>query len=157
MNIRLLRNTATPVLVSAMALLVGACGEPLEPEVHPEAGGVVIVDEGTGEVLSQSIGAGVAFDRPIQVAVGETLEVEVFFLDESDTSNRFLPDVDEGESLEVTIADEDIAAFDFHGDHGDFDGLTAGTTTAIFQLFHGGHSDFASGALTINVGQDPQG
>lgn len=156
MSITLLKKFTTPVLVGTLAIFAAGCGgdDPLEPEEHPEAGGVIILDESTGDLLAASIEANEPFDNPITVPVGGALEVEVLFLDEedpTDLSRAFLPDVDEGESLRVTIADTGIATFEFHGDHGDFTGVSAGTTTATFFLMHAGHPDFTSGPLTIVI------
>lgn len=154
MQTRLLRDVTTTMLVGSLAIFAAGCDDdPLEPEEHPEAGGVVILDE-EKEPLAMSVGAGADFDNSITVPLDGALEVEVLFLNEDDPTNldlAFLPDEDEGESLEVSIADETIAAFDFHGDHGDFEGLSAGTTTATIFLMHGNHSDFDSGDLTIIV------
>lgn len=75
-------------------------------------------------------------------------------LDKADPTNydrAFLPDAEEEESLGITITNEAIVGFNFHGDHADFAGKTTGTTTATFDLLHAGHPDFTSGALTIVV------
>ena len=140
----------------ALALLAGAagCDDPLEPEEHAEAGGVVILATGSGSVLSRSIGANAAFDAPLTVPLGGTLEVRILFLDEADPSDlgrAFTPHEDEGESLRVTVANGAIATVAAHGDHGDFSGVAAGTTTATVDLLHGDHADFESGELTIGV------
>ena len=135
----------TPVVTLAMILGAAGCDDPLEPEEHAEAGGVVLLAAGSGTVLSRSIGANAAFDAPLTVPLGGTLEVRVLFLDEAapaDLDRAFPPHEDEGESLRVTVA---------HGDHGDFSGLAAGTTTASVDLLHGDHADFESGDLTIVV------
>lgn len=151
MSTTMLKKLATALMVGGLTVFAAGCDNPLEEEEHPEAGGVVIVSAQTDAVLATSIGAGSAFDNPITVPVGGALEVEIFFLDADDTTQRFLPHADEGESLRVTIADTGIATFESHGDHADFEGVSAGTTTATFDLMHGGHSDFATGNLTIIV------
>ncbi|MBA2669511.1 MAG: hypothetical protein H0U67_03985 [Gemmatimonadetes bacterium] len=152
-----MKKFVSPLLTGLLVVFTAAaCDGPLDPEEHPEAGGVVILQRGTNTVLARSVGARAAFDKPLQLRVGQAAEVEVKFLDSdnpNDLSRAFLPDETEGESLVLTVANPAIAAFDFHGDHGDFEGLAPGTTTATVQLFHGGHSDFDSGTLTINVTQ----
>ena len=143
-----------PLALGAIALVAASCGDPLQPDDHPDAGGVVVFAEGTRNVLAMSVGAGVAFDNPITVPLGGTLEVEVLFLDADDPANldlAFLPRAAEGESLRATVANPAIAGFDLHGDHADFEGLAPGTTTVRFDLMHGSHSDFASGPLTVTV------
>ena len=144
----------TPLLTLVMILAATGCDDPLEPEEHAEAGGVVLLATGSGTVLSRSIGANAAFDAPLTVPLGGTLEVRVLFLDEAapaDLDRAFPPHEDEGESLRVTVANGAIASFTAHGDHGDFSGLAAGTTTASVDLLHGDHADFESGDLTIVV------
>lgn len=151
-----IKTRALPFLLIPL-LGLAACDNPVdEDDDHPEAGGVVVLLEGTNTVLAQSIGANQPFNQPIQLRVGQALEVEIKFLDADapqDLSRAFLPHEDEGESLRVTVANPAVASFDFHGDHGDFDGVAVGTTTAQVQLFHGTHSDFDSGPLSIVVTQ----
>lgn len=147
------RNSRLPLIAGVLAMVAGACDNPVTPEEHPEAGGVVILSA-TGNVLAQSIGANVAFDQPLELTAGQTLEVEVLFLDASAPTNlaaAFHPDAAEGESLRVTINDETVVQYQDHDDHGDFDAGVAGQTTAQFELMHGGHADFRSGLLTIIV------
>lgn len=154
MTAGLLKRFVTPMILSSLMAMAAGCDDPLEPEEHPEAGGVVIFAAGTQTVLTRSVGREAAFDNQIIVPLGGALEVEVMFLNEDDPTNlaaAFLPDEDEGQSLRVTIDNEAVASFDSHGDHGDFEGLAAGTTTATVDLMHGGHSDFSSGDLTIVV------
>lgn len=141
-------------LVTALVLMSAACDNPVEPEDHPEAGGVVILDAGTGAVLALSIGVNTDFAEPLTLSASEVLEVEILFLDDSDPSDidlAFHPHEDEGESLRVDITNEAIVSYDDHGDHGDFTAHAAGQTTVRFQLMHGSHSDFDSGLLTIIV------
>jgi len=147
-------SNVRPALALAAVLSAAACSDnPVAPHDHPEAGGVVILD-GDGAVLATSVGEGSAFDQPIMIAEGNVIEIEIRFLDEDDPDDighAFHPDPDEGQSLRVRVANEAIAAFSTHGDHGDLEGLAAGQTTAIIDLMHGSHSDFESGQLTIIV------
>jgi hypothetical protein len=141
-------------LVAAVVLLSAACNNPVEPEDHPEAGGVLIRDAGTGAVLALSVGANVAFAEPLELTASDVLEVEILFLDASDPDDlalAFHPDEDEGESLNVEITNEAIVTYADHGDHGDFTAHAAGQTTVTIELMHGGHADFRSGFLTIMV------
>ena len=141
-------------LVAAVVLLSAACDNPVRPEEHPEAGGVVIRDAGTGAVLAVSVGANVAFAEALELTTSEVLEVEILFLDASDPDDlalAFHPDEDEGESLNVEITNEAIVTYADHDDHGDFTAHAAGQTTVRIELMHGGHADFASGDLTVVV------
>ena len=141
-------------VLALVALTATACDNPVTPEEHPEAGGVVIFAAGTNTVLAQSVGANVNFTTSLDLTVGTPLEVEVMFLDASDPTNlslAFHPHADEGESLRVTVANPAIVEYHDHDVHGDFEPVAAGTTTVFFDLMHGGHEDFHSGDLTVVV------
>jgi hypothetical protein len=148
------RITALSTALALVALTAAACNNPVQPEEHPEAGGVVIFSAGTTTVLAQSVGATVDFTTTLNLTVGTPLDVEVMFLNASDPTNpslAFHPDADEGESLRVTVANPAVVEYHDHDDHGDFEPVAAGTTTVHFQLRHGDHPDFQSGDLTIIV------
>lgn len=147
-----MRNTI--ILAGLLAFTAAACDNPVEPEDHPEAGGVVILAAGTNTVLSMSVGSLTAFTQPITLDAGGSLEVEVLFLDASnpsDLTKAFHPHEDEGESLRVVVANTSVVEYHAHGDHGDFEAGTAGQTTVVFELMHGSHADFVSGPLTVVV------
>jgi hypothetical protein len=148
------RITALSTVLTLVGLTAAACSNPVQPEDHPEAGGIVIFSAGTNTVLAQSVGANVDFTMSLDLTVGTPLEVEVMFLDVSDPTNlslAFHPHADEGESLRVTIANTAVVDYHDHDDHGDFEPVAAGTTTVRFELMHGGHADFRSGLLTVVV------
>jgi hypothetical protein len=148
------RSSTLFAVVTLVALTTAACNDPVTTEDHPEAGGIVILSAGTSTVLTQSIGANAAFTFPLDLTLGEPLEVEILFLDASDPLNldlAFHPHADEGESLDVAITNTAIVAYNDHDDHGDFEPIAAGTTTVRFQLMHGEHPDFRTGLLTVNV------
>lgn len=140
-------------LLAAIVGIAAACDTPVSPSEHPEAGGVVILDASSGAVIAQAIGDA-AFATPLDLGAGEVLEVQIKFLDADDPQNlalAFLPDEDEGESLRVQIVNEAVVAYEEQGDAGAFEGLVAGQTTVTFELWHAGHREWASGALTIVV------
>ncbi len=149
-----IKRFALPLVAGVFTIFAAGCGASLAPEEHPEAGGVVIFQRGTQNVVALSVGRNVAFNNAITVPRGQEVDYDVRFLDASQPTNlarAFVPDEDDGESLRVTVQNSAIARVEAHGDHADFTGVAAGTTTAIFDLMHGGHSDFGSGALTIVV------
>ena len=153
-----MRNTFARTLglpLVAFTLLAGsACDNPIEPEDHPEAGGVVILDASTGAVLAMSVGANTVFNQPLTLSASDVLEVEIRFLDAdapNDLTRAFFPDATEGESLLVDIDNEAIVTYVDHGDHGDFTAHAAGQTTLEVQLYHGDHPDFTTGNLTVIV------
>lgn len=142
------------ILAGLLAFTSAACDNPVEPEDHPEAGGVVILAAGTNTLLSMSVGSLTAFTQPITMNAGESIEVEIKFLDASapsDLTKAFHPHEDEGESLRVVVANSSVVEYHGHGDHGDFDAVAAGQTTVVFELRHGSHADFVSGPLTVTV------
>jgi hypothetical protein len=148
------RITALSTVLTFVALTAAACDNPVQPEDHPEAGGVVIFAAGTNTVLAQSVGANVDFTTSLNLTVGTPLEVEVMFLDVSDPTNlslAFHPHADEGESLFVDVDNTAVLEYQDHDDHGDLEPVAAGTTTVRFELFHGDHRDFRSGLLTVVV------
>jgi len=148
------RIAALSTVLTLAGLTATACDNPVQPEDHPEAGGVVIFAAGTNTVLAQSVGANVDFTTSLDLTVGTPLEVEVMFLDVSDPTDlslAFHPDADEGESLVVTPANPAVVVYNDHDDHGDFEPVAAGTTTVRFELYHGDHRDFRTGLLTVVV------
>ncbi len=150
-----IKKFALPLIAGVFTVFAAGCGDSLGPgDDHPEAGGVVIFQRGTQNVVALSVGRNVAFNNAITVPRGQEVDYDVRFLDSSQPTNlarAFVPDASEGESLRVTVQNSAIARAEAHGDHIDFTGVAAGTTTATFDLMHGGHSDFTSGALTIVV------
>ena len=152
MGSRLIKKFAAPLVLCALVLFSAGCErDPLEPEEHPEAAGVVILRAGSTQVLARSNAANQPFDNSIVVPLNGTLDVEIRYIDENDPNNFFLPDTDEGESTRVTIANGAVASYTEAQAGGNFRGLSAGTTTATIALMHGGHADFQSGPLTITV------
>jgi len=144
-----------PLLAAALAL--AACENPVQvgDEEHAEAGGVVILDAGTGEVLARSLEGRRPFDRPLRLAAGQAVEVQVRFLDAADPDDldhAFAPHEEEGESLRVTVGNPAVATFLLveEGD-GEVRGVAPGTTTLRFDLMHGEHPDFESGDLMVEV------
>jgi hypothetical protein len=149
-----IKKFALPLIAGVFTVFAAGCGNSLGPDDHPDAGGVVIFQRGTQNLVALSVGVGAAFNNPITVPRGQEVTFDVRFLDAAAPTNlarAFVPDASEGESLRVTVQNSAIARAEAHGDHVDFTGVAAGTTTATFDLMHGGHSDFRSGALTLIV------
>lgn len=87
------------------------------------------------------------------IDVGETIALEVLFIDEDDNEAEL------GAGTEFALgvsfaagAPANIVAVDVHGDHADIEGAVPGQTALIFELIHGAHADFVTGPLTITVG-----
>ena len=139
-------------LVAVLAL--GACDDDpvgLEEE-HAEPHGLVV--SMSGQVLATyDMDAG--WSEVLGVVEGaETPHLDVVFVDEAGDPIE----LEEDTYLEVVVSDGTVAAWeqDSPGEFGGhLVGVSAGQTTAVFQLMHGavgsGHADFVTAEVTITV------
>lgn len=146
------RDTTTPRLIAALAMLAMACDNPVTPgAAHEEpAGAAVFIGE--SEVV-RSIGGEVTGALP-QVAVGmETELLTVVLLDEHGDGLDLTGEEDA--YLRVTIEEPTTAEWQGTGYTGRIVGKAEGTATLTFQLMHGeppgGHADFTSMPLEVVV------
>jgi len=83
--------------------------------------------------------------------VGEEIALNVHFFDAAGNE----ADLGGGEfELRVRLADEGtpgIVDFSAHGDHADIEGVAEGVTHLVFQLWHGGHTDFDTMPVEFEV------
>ncbi len=141
-------RTATRAAACAAALLVlGACTSTTDAEEHREAVGMVVLDEATNAVLV-TVNAQRQVTGSLSVARGQERAIEVLFVDEAGT--RFEPDGDD-HTLGFSVANTAIATLEEHEGHLDLAGVSAGTTTALFSIRHGSHSDYDSPAVPVTV------
>jgi hypothetical protein len=154
------RSTAPRRLLAAVGAVVvvglAACdrsptaseddhGEPVAAQVFARASGELLA-------YTHGTGAGLHWDGSIPtLEVGEEIALNVVFLDDED---RPIP---LGGEFEVrarlaTGAPSGIVELSDHGDHIDVEAVNPGQTRIVFMLWHGGHSDWDSPGLTINVG-----
>ena len=133
----------------AAALLIGlaACSGTTDAEDHNEAEGLVVVDEATNQTLV-TVNAQRQVTGTLTVRAGQERAIEVFFLDAS--GNRFTLDGDD-HTLGFTVANTAVARLSEHDGHLDLDGVAAGSTTARFQVVHGGHNDYESPDVPVTV------
>lgn len=92
------------------------------------------------------------------IPVGQEIALDVLFIDEG---GRLVALSESGEyrlgirlanqQQDGVVGQEGIVDFSVHGDHADLEGLAIGETHLVFQLMHGGHSDFDSPPLHIVV------
>ena len=123
-------------------------------EGHTDADGFILEDEGGNEVYREFEGA---MTGSVSLAVGETLELSVHFLDHE--GNEIAHEEEEGEDHEDGLAvsgnDASIATVEVeeHEEGGDHDehgmaihvtGVSSGSTSFQLQLMHDGHSDYTS-------------
>lgn len=143
-----------PVLVAVFlssALTYTGCTESaVEPDEHEEPVGVIISVDGT-ELLRQ-IGDTTVKLGSLRVDSVSSL-FEVSFID--DHGDSFTPESDEGFSLSVRIADTTVIGLADPIAPGSWRfrlrGRSVGTTTVRVAVDHGGHADFVSGAIGVEV------
>ena len=143
-----------PLAVAALA----ACDNPVAHDDHDDhfepdevAAIVITAMDGTTIATWQPSAWTFAAGSSFQLEVGQAREVRiVFVLDDGDEVQ--LSHEGAEHTLSVVVEDTNIAAYDGHGDHGDFEGLAAGQTTAHIEVFHGSHADFiAQPGMPIEV------
>lgn len=151
MNISIKFSSAILVFTFLIAMLLVGCNNPVqsEEEHHQEADGAVFKMNGE-EIVRYENGES---SGSIDVNKGEeTPLITIYFLDEE--GNEFQPD-DPENSLSWKDIDTAIADVEQHDQDGKWSfhisGLSQGSTTVTFQLFHNGHSDFDMQNITINV------
>lgn len=147
-RILMLRAVAVPAV-----LLLAACDNPVEDDDH--ADDVVGVDVATlaGANLASYRNGAWTFPSgdALRLEVGEETEVRIHFL-AADGDRFVLPASGAELTHAVEVENPAIAAYAPHGDHGDFEGLTAGQTRAKIQIMHGSHADFETNpGLPITV------
>ena len=150
-----------------VGLVVISCDDdsnPAAPEGHIDAEGFALEIDGT-EVYRQFEGA---ITGDLTLAVNETLELSIHFLDHD--GNEIEHEDEEGEEDELVfeIVDMNVISVESenHEDEGDHDhdhgdehhelgfeliGLSSGSTTFTLSLMHDGHADFVSLPISVTV------
>lgn len=138
------------LLALGLAALAACADNPVTPEEHFEARGVVLAvgDSTVVTVDSNRVTGGVRLDT---ASTGRVVTVK-FITDEGENA---VPGHDETElSLDVQVADTTIArvvSVDSHAWSVRLAGRRAGSTTMTVHLLHGGHDDFVSVAIPLVV------
>ena len=146
------------LLLTSMLLFTAGCEDDDHDhdEEHTDAEGFVLEDESGTEVYREFEGA---MSGTITLAVGDTLELSVHFLDHE--GNEIEHSEEEGEEhedgLEVSGNDASIAIVEVEGHEEEEDhdeehhgsalhviGVSAGSTSFTLQLMHDGHADYTS-------------
>ena len=160
MQLPLLRGLKSHVvlLLTGMILFTTGCEDDdhddHHEEGHTDADGFILEDESGNEVYREFEGD---IEGTVSLAVGETLELSVHFLDHE--GNEIAHEEEEGEDhddgLAVSGNDVSIAVVEVeeHEEGGDHDehgmaihvtGVSSGSTSFQLQLMHDGHSDYTS-------------
>ena len=156
---RSLKTYTTLLLTSAMLFTIGCEDESHDDhdheEGHTDADGFILEDAAGNEVYREFEGA---MTGSVTLAVGETLELSVHFLDHEGNEIAH-EEGEEGEDhedgLEVsgfdaTVAVVEVEGHEEGGDHDDHgmalhvEGVSAGSTSFELRLMHDGHADYTS-------------
>ena len=152
---RSLKTYTTLLLTGAMLFTIGCEDESHDDheEGHTDADGFILEDAAGNEVYREFEGA---MEGSVTLAVGETLELSVHFLDHEGNE---IAHEEEGEDHEdglevsgfdVTVAVVEVEGHEEGGDHDDHgmalhvEGVSAGSTSFELRLMHDGHADYTS-------------
>ena len=156
---RSLKTYTTLLLTGAMLFTIGCEDETHDDhdheEGHTDADGFILEDAAGNEVYREFEGA---MTGSVTLAVGETLELSVHFLDHEGNEIAH-EEEEEGEDHEdglvvegndASIAVVEVEEHEEGGDHDDHgmalhvEGVSAGSTSFQLKLMHDGHADYTS-------------
>ena len=140
-------------LLTSMILFTAGCEDDDHDhdhdEEHTDADGFVLEDETGTEVYREFEGATTG---TVTLAVGDTLELSVHFLDHD--GNEIAHDEEDEDELSVSENDSNIAVFEVEEhEEGEEEhhvmalhviGVSTGSTSFKLQLMHDGHADYTS-------------
>ena len=152
---RSLKTYTTLLLTGAMLFTIGCEDESHDDheEGHTDADGFILEDAAGNEVYREFEGT---MTGSVTLAVGETLELSVHFLDHEGNE---IAHEEEGEDHEdglavsgfdATVAVVEVEEHEEGGDHDDHgmalhvEGVSAGSTSFELKLMHDGHADYTS-------------
>ena len=150
-------NNFKLLFISVVLLFVSACEDHDHDhdEDHLDAEGFVLESNGT-EIYRQFEGA-IITDN-LTLAVGDTLDVSIHFLDHDGDEIEHEDEEGEEDELVFEIMDMNVISIESE-DHEDehhelgFEliGLSSGSTTFTLSLMHDGHADFVSLPISVTV------
>ena len=140
-------------LLTSMILFTAGCEDDdhdhYHDEEHTDADGFVLEDESGTEVYREFEGATTG---TVTLAVGDTLELSVHFLDHDD--NEIEHEEEDEDELSVSENDSNVAVVEVeeheegeeehHGMALHVVGVSTGSTSFKLQLMHDGHADYTS-------------
>ena len=139
------------LLLTSMLLFTAGCEDDDHDdhdEVHTDAEGFVLEDESGTEFYREFEGA---MNGAVTLAIGDTLELLVHFLDhDGDEIEHEEGEEDHEDEIEVSGFNSSIAvveAEDHEEEHGmtiHIIGISSGSTSFQLQLMHEGHADYTS-------------
>jgi hypothetical protein len=145
------QKTLFGILIISIALLFSACDSGHDHGDVPV--GLVLLQQGSEVVIQDSGTVTYVNGNAIEVTTGQTSELfTVEFIDED--GNRYVPEGNEY-GLIINIANESILTDNHPGSEGRWsftlNGITDGSTTIQFELFHVDHSDFRTQNFNVVV------
>ena len=159
-------KTYTTLLLTGMLLFTIGCEDDDHDhdhdEDHTDADGFILENESGDEIYREFEGA---VTGSVTLAVGETLELSVHFLDhEGNEIEHSEEEEDHEDGLSVSGFDASVAVVEVeeHEEGGDHDehgmalhveGVSSGSTSFQLQLMHDGHADYTSTnnvSVTVN-------
>ena len=154
---RSLKTYTTLLLTSAMLFTIGCEDESHDDhdheEGHTDADGFILEDAAGNEVYREFEGA---MTGSVTLAVGETLELSVHFLDHEGNEIAHEEESEDHEDglavsgFDATVAVVEVEGHEEGGDHDDHgmalhvEGVSAGSTSFELKLMHDGHADYTS-------------
>jgi len=148
-------RTYTTLLFTGALLFTTGCEDDAHDdheEGHTDADGFILEDAAGSEVYREFEGAATG---SVTLAVGETLELSVHFLDHegNEIAHEEEGEEDHEDGLVVSENDASVAVVeveeheegeDHHGMGIHVQGVSAGSTSFKVQLMHDGHADYTS-------------
>lgn len=152
--IRLARIAA----LSLVALAAACDRHPNEPDDHAQPASVELIDRDSGTRLAwtHGTGASIHWDGGLpHLHEGEAMAVNVRFLrangSEIQLGGEYTVRARLAQQGEGAVGVPGIVDIENHGDHVDITGLAHGETHLVFMLWHGGHADFVTPAIAVEV------
>jgi len=159
-----LYNKTVLALLAAFTLIsLTSCDNPTssdEDDEHSTPFGVALILNGVEVAVQENGEVTYADGDHLELEVGEeTNLITVRWIAED--GDRFVPDTNEGYSLNWIVDNETVVEVEQHEEDGAWEfhlvGLSAGESDVQFQLFHNDHSDFTSSAFEVHVEQAVSG
>jgi len=153
-------NKTVLVLLAVFTLIsLTSCDNPTssdEDDEHTTPFGVALILNGVEIAVQENGEVTYADGDHLELEVGEeTNLITVRWI--SEDGDRFVPDTNEGYSLNWVIDNENVVEVEQHEEDGAWEfhlvGLSAGESDVQFELFHNDHSDFTSSIFEVHVEQ----
>jgi hypothetical protein len=145
--------------VAPLVTLSAACDRsPTDTGEHGAPASVELVNRASGQRLAWTHGSGASmhWDGTLpHIDVGDELAVNVRFLRADGTAialgGEYTVRARLAQQGDGQVGAPNIIRIDNHGDHVDLSGIAVGRTHVVFLLWHGGHADFTTPPIEVEV------